>query len=141
MVGIYLQRCIAILVILSIPIGIAWFFSSEVLQYFGSEKEVADIASWYLQALIPGVVPLLVFDATRRFLQGQGLFWPGMMVNAITTILHFVWCYIFIDIYGMHAAGAGLATSITYSLDLLLMIILIKYFKLCRDTWPGFMWD
>ena len=49
-----------------------------------------------------------------------------MVVQLITTILHFVWCQYFISHKGLREVGAAIATNITYILNMLLSDIWIR---------------
>ena len=58
-----------------------------------------------------------------------------MIIQILTSLLHFVWCYLFITLLGMEVVGAGLATSITYSLNYILILLYCHSVKELDDTW------
>ncbi|MGH9561153.1 MAG: MATE family efflux transporter, partial [Terracidiphilus sp.] len=64
--GVYLA-CIA-----SLPIMIGIWLASLGFAHFGIAAEVAGPASTYLRLLNWGTLPLLLYGATRRYLQGVG---------------------------------------------------------------------
>lgn len=134
MVGIWLQRGIAVLTVAFIPMIFAITYTAEVLMIMGIEQKIANYAYNYLSAVLPGLYFFLCFDFYRRFLQAQEYFWPGLVVNGLTTMLHLLWCYLFIIVLDLKEIGAGYATSLTYFLNFLIMISLIRILKLDEKT-------
>ena len=55
LVGIYLQRMAAFLMVLTIPISIIWWHSEQILLMIIPEKELARLAGLYLKVLIFGM--------------------------------------------------------------------------------------
>ena len=41
-----------------------------------------------------------------------------MYIQVLTTVFHFLWCYILIDVYDLGASGAGIATTFTHFLTM-----------------------
>lgn len=134
MVGIWLQRGIAVLTVAFIPMIFAITYTAEVLMIMGIEQKIANYAYNYLSAVLPGLYFFLCFDFYRRFFQAQEYFWPGLVVNGLTTMLHLLWCYLFIIVLDLKEIGAGYATSLTYFLNFLIMISLIRILKLDEKT-------
>jgi MATE family multidrug resistance protein len=64
--GVYLA-CVA-----SVPIMLGIWLASLGFTHFGIAQEVAGPASGYLRLLNWGTLPLLLYGATRRYLQGVG---------------------------------------------------------------------
>ena len=64
--GVYLA-CIA-----AVPIMVGIWLASIAFGHFGIAAEVAGPASGYLRLLNWGTLPLLLYGATRRYLQGVG---------------------------------------------------------------------
>ena len=88
------------------------------------------------------------FDATKKFLSSQYKAKIPVVVQLITTILHFFWCQYFITNLGLREVGAAYATNITYILNMVLSDLWIRckqddfkdmifwYDKTCyRDLW------
>jgi len=134
MVGVWLQRGVVVLTVAFIPITVAILYTAEVLMLMGVEEKIAEYSYNYLSCVLPGLWFFLCFDFFRRYLQAQEYFWPGLVVNGITTSLHIFWCWLFIIEFDWLEKGAGIATSVTYFLNFVVMVSLIKYCKLDQKT-------
>lgn len=66
------------------------------------------------------------FDATKKFLSAQLKTKIPVVVQIVTTALHFGWCDLFIKKAGMREVGAAIATNITYILNMIIADIWIR---------------
>lgn len=55
LVGLHLQRCLLLLLLCHIPVGIVWGFSEQILLALNQEPELSRLASRYLQILFCGM--------------------------------------------------------------------------------------
>lgn len=62
-----------------------------------------------------------MFDATRKFLSAQFETSMNLYVQAVTLVFHFLWCYLFITVWGGREVGAAMATNITYIMNMVLI--------------------
>jgi MATE family multidrug resistance protein len=120
-----------------IPIMVGWWYTEDILEALWIERFIAEYSGNYLIHVLPGLWFFLSFDCLRRFLQCQRFFWPCMVVNAISTILHVFWCWLFIIHYDMLEIGAGIATSITYITNFVLVFLIIWIGKLGYESWTA----
>lgn len=90
MVGIHLQRCMIFLLLVHIPIGFIWGFSEHILLALNQEPDLAYLASRYLQILYFGMPAYALFEATKRFLQCQGIFHASTLVLFIAAPINAV---------------------------------------------------
>ena len=51
------------------------------------------------------------------------------------SLLHVLWCYIFITLCGLEVTGAGIALSITYFLNLFLLMLYVTLSKCTGEAW------
>jgi len=126
-----------VLTVAFVPMVIGVLNTADALMLMGIDEKIANYSYNYLINVLPGLWFFLCFDFQRRFLQAQEFFWPGLLVNGITTALHILWCYIFIVHFNLYEQGAGYATSLTYFLDFVIINILIKIFKLDKNACEG----
>lgn len=88
-----------------------------VMAWTGQAPELASAAGTVLQALAPGLLPMLLFTATSFLLEGLGRPAPGMVVMVVANVLNaalnalllFGWW----GLPEMGATGAALATTFT----------------------------
>ena len=75
---------------------------------------------------MPGVFCVLQFDAVRSFLTAMGYTKMPSFICFVTCLLHFGWCSLLVDDYGIK--GLALATLITYSSNLIGAHIYVHYY-------------
>jgi len=56
-------------------------------------------------------------------------------VQVFTTVLHFIWCYLFITVWKLEVVGAALALDVTYILNWILLDMYIHFSGVCGKTW------
>ena len=124
------QQAIYVAVVLTaIILLIGVFFLNDVLDIMGLEASVHQISYYYLVALSTGALPLFFFGVLRNFVDAQGL--TRISLYVITTSLPLNIFFNYALIFGnfgfpeLGGVGAGFATSITYWLMFLLMILMV----------------
>lgn len=85
--------------------------------------------------MIPGMWAMTQFDACRKYLIAQSQQNLPVYVQIGTTVLHFVWCYLFITVLNLRVVGAALALDITYILNWLILDLYVHFSKTCHRTW------
>ena len=61
-----------------------------------------------------------------------------MIVMIVNSMLHILWCYLFITIAGLEVTGAGLAMSVTWFLNLTSLTLYVQLSKCCKESWICF---
>ncbi|MEQ6376912.1 MATE family efflux transporter [Bacillaceae bacterium S4-13-56] len=122
--GIYLA------ILLAAVVGtIGYFLLDPLLQLMKLEPDVYGVAKGYLLALGIGLVPLFVYNLLRSFLDGLGHTRVSMFITLIALPINVFLNYIFIfgklGLPALGGIGAGLASSITYWLVMVLAIFII----------------
>jgi MATE family multidrug resistance protein len=108
--GVYLA-CFA-----SLPIMLGIWLASLGFTYFGIATEVAIPASGYLRLLNWGTLPLLLYGATRRYLQGVGQVRVITLTYVLANLVN--WSGNWVLIYGrlgfpaLGVNGSAISTSI-----------------------------
>ncbi|MFT7486133.1 MAG: MATE family multidrug resistance protein [Candidatus Paceibacteria bacterium] len=137
--GTTLQGGLILCAILSIPLALAWMFTSNVLGGLGVDPELAELAGRYAVVQIPGIPFLLGFHALRSWLQGRGIMRPAMWVVFVANGLNVIvnWALIFghlgFEPHGL--VGAGCATAFTQIFMLLGLLLFVRVFDLHKDAW------
>jgi MATE family multidrug resistance protein len=90
----------------------------------------------FLRYLLPGAPAYIAFEATKRYLQAQGIMHASTCAMLVTAPLNFVLNYTFVYTFHMGFIGAPLATSFSYWLMFGLLLIYIKYVK-GSEGWGG----
>ncbi|KAI4144243.1 MAG: hypothetical protein L6R39_004267 [Caloplaca ligustica] len=136
LVGLQTQRMVYFLWAITLPIAIIWLSATSILTHIVPEPEVALLAGQYLKVILIGAPGYACFEATKRYLQAQGLFSASLYVLLICAPLNAFmnWCFVWYFNWGF--VGAPIAVAVT---DLLLPVLLILYvfFIGGRGCWPG----
>lgn len=109
----------------------------------GQIESTAEIAQSFIYIVMPGVFACAQFDTLRRFLQAMGIFHIQMIFLWTTMAIHVLFSYIFVIKYEMGIEGAGIATCITFWLDLILLTayVQLKQNIVPKDSWHFFNKD
>lgn len=118
-----------VVTVIMVPIIIIFSLSDKILIGLGQDPTVSKIARNYCTILIPGVWSLGQFDATKKFLSAQYSTQIPVWTQLGTTILHFLWCYLFITKMGMRETGAAIATNITWIANMVISDFIIRWRK------------
>jgi multidrug resistance protein, MATE family len=124
--GIYLSFAIAPFLVIPVWIIPRYF------ERFGVTHPVAVLAAPYMRTLSAGLVPLLLYFAVRRTLQGMNMVRPIAFALITANLVNFIGNYILIyGKLGFHAygvTGSGIATCISRGyLALVLVVYLLWY--------------
>ncbi|KAF8008534.1 hypothetical protein BT93_K2256 [Corymbia citriodora subsp. variegata] len=138
MLGIYKQRAMIVLLIASIPLAILWANTGQILLFFKQDPQISAEAGSYARFMIPSIFAFALLQCHVRFLQTQNNVVPMMIISGITTLLHIIICWFLVFRSGLGNKGAALANSISYWINVLLMVIYVRISPSCKKTWTGF---
>lgn len=132
-----MQRMVYFLWLLTIPIGLFWFFAEYILQKVIPEKRSAELAGLYLRILLAGAPGYALFESGKRFVQAQGLFSATTYVLLVAAPLNAFMNWLFVWHFNWGFVGAPIAVALTDNL-LPLFLFLYVYFIDGRQCWNGF---
>ncbi|KAK9684242.1 hypothetical protein RND81_10G196100 [Saponaria officinalis] len=137
MLGIHLQRATIILFLSCIPLAIIWANTRLLLIAFSQDPQIATAAGQYAQFLVPGLFAYGILQSLLRFLQTQNIVFPMMISTGVTTLLHLPLCWVLVFKSGLGHRGAALATGISYWINVILLMLYVKFSAACAKTWTG----
>lgn len=138
MLGIYMQRAMLILMVVSIPVAVIWFSTGSILKLVGQDPDIAEEAGLYARFMLPSLFAYGLLQCLVRFLQTQNIVLPMMLSSGIATLLHVVICWILVFKSGLGSKGAALANAISYWNNVILLALYVKFSSSCAKTWTGF---
>ncbi|KAF5734545.1 hypothetical protein HS088_TW15G00037 [Tripterygium wilfordii] len=138
MMGIHLQRAIVVLLLVTIPIAFVVANTSSILIALGQDVEISNEAGQYAQFMIPSFSALALIQCFVKFLQMQNIVFPMLIFSGISTLFHILLCWILVIKTGFGNKGASMATSISYWINAVLLILYVKFSSSCAKTWTGF---
>ncbi len=104
--------------ILALPIMLAFYAISGIMQSFGLEPHLASLAEGYLRAVLWGIPGFYLFIILRGMLEGFSRTRPAMVISFFALLLNIPLNYILI--YGkfgaptLGAVGCGVATAFCF---------------------------
>ncbi|KAL8150585.1 hypothetical protein V2J09_020393 [Rumex salicifolius] len=99
-------------------------------------------AGKYAQALIPCLFAYGLLQCLIRYLQSQNIVFPMMVATGITTCLHLGLSWALVFNTGLKARGAAVATALSYWLNVVFLVLYVKFSPSCKKTWTGLeMWS
>ncbi|KUJ06494.1 MATE transporter [Mollisia scopiformis] len=137
LVGLQLQRMVYFLWALTIPIGVVWICSEQILNLIVPEKESARLAGLYLRVLLLGAPGYAAFESGKRFVQAQGLFSATTYVLLIAAPLNAFMNWLFVWQFEWGFVGAPIAVAVTDNLLPLLLFLYVRFVD-GRQCWNGF---
>ncbi|KAJ8425490.1 hypothetical protein Cgig2_029572 [Carnegiea gigantea] len=137
MLGVYLQASCMISFLFSIMISIIWWYTEPILILLHQNPEISKETAAYMKCLIPGIFAYGTLQNVLRFLQTQSVVLPLMICSLIPLLLHFGFNYILVHCTSLGHIGAPLATSITFWVVLLMLVIYVNKAQKFEHTWMG----
>lgn len=156
LVGLHVQRAIALSLLVTIPIGAVWICSPWILAKLVPETKVAHLAGDFLRFYLIGVPGYGVFEAVKRFTQAQGDFMGPMVTAMICAPLNVFWNWLLVFVShlsclatrdladykqraGLGFRGAGIAISISTLTQPIVFLLYVRMFAPdALQCWPGF---
>lgn len=96
LVGLHVQRMIALTLLITIPIGAIWICSPWILERLVPETHVAHLAGDFLRFYLIGAPGYGVFETLKRFTQAQGDFMGPMVTALICAPFNIFWNWLLV---------------------------------------------
>ncbi|OBA20813.1 putative MATE family drug/sodium antiporter [Metschnikowia bicuspidata var. bicuspidata NRRL YB-4993] len=146
MVGDYMQKCIALICVVMLPMVVVWtFFGYELIVLLLPDKKTARLAADYLFYIGPGMPAYVMFECGKRFLQAQGVYHVSTYVLLFAAPTNLVMNLLFVKHFGY--LGAPIAVAINYWLMFAGLLVMTVFFVSAEQTpqiihplqcWNGF---
>ncbi len=129
--GVVLRQSLIVNVVFSLLLTIMVLGASELLDLLNQEPKVVELTKSYLRILSFSILPFMVFQTYRQFVEGLSDTKPPMYVALVANILNFImnWVLIFgnLGFPALGLDGAGYATLFTrIFMAIAMMLIVIK---------------
>lgn len=92
---------------------ILFLFSDKIFLALGFHENICQYARIFLLYKSPYMYFYSIFDATKKLLVNTGYQNIPMIIQVITTIIHPLWCYLFVHTFDMGIKGPALAQSVS----------------------------
>lgn len=136
LVGLQCQKMVYLLWGITIPIGIMWLFSRQILGAIIPKQQTVELAALYLKILLIGAPGWAAFESGKRFVQAQGIFTANLYILLILAPLNAFLHWLFVWKFAWGFAGAPLAVAITNDLLPISLAIYVRFID-GRKCWNG----
>ncbi|KAK8462015.1 hypothetical protein SEVIR_1G130200v4 [Setaria viridis] len=137
-IGVYKQRAMLVLALVSVPVAAVWAYTGEILAWCGQDPEIAAGAGSYIRWMIPALFVYGALQCHVRFLQTQNLVVPVMLSSGATALCHPAVCWLLVRGLGLGRNGAALANGVSYLANLTFLALYVRLSPSCKATWTGF---
>ncbi|CAN6195226.1 unnamed protein product [Urochloa humidicola] len=138
LLGIYKQRAMLLLTLVSVPLAVVWFYTGDILLLFGQDADIAAEAGAYARWMIPALFAYGLLQCHVRFLQTQNVVQPVMASAGVAAACHLVVCWLLVYAVGMGSKGAAVSNVISYWLNVAVLAVYVRVSSACKETWTGF---
>lgn len=138
MLGIYMQRSMLVVSIVSVFLSIIWANTESILVFMHQDKAISKEAGSYAFFMIPSLFAYGLLQCILKFLQTQNIVLPMVLTSGITALIHILLCWVLVFQIKLGSKGAALSNSISYWVNVLLISLYVKFSSSCKQTWTGF---
>ena len=120
-------------IFIALPLTVIFFFFAPVLVCLGINTEVSILAGPFIKTLGFGTLPLLLYGAFRRYLQGIGHVRPVMFALVSANLVN--WLFNWLLIYGhwgipkLGVVGSALSTCLARVYNAAVLLVVIWWFE------------
>ncbi|KAG0464067.1 hypothetical protein HPP92_020136 [Vanilla planifolia] len=132
--GVHKYRAILSLLLVCLPISLIWVFMGKLLSLIGQDPLISQEAGRYAVWMIPALFAFATTQPLMKFLQSQSLILPMLLSSVVTLCLHIPLCWTMVFKTGLSNIGAALSISITDWVNVLILVLYIKYSDSCNAT-------
>ncbi|PON42143.1 Multi antimicrobial extrusion protein [Trema orientale] len=139
--GIYTYCSVVSLTLVCLPVSLLWIFVEKILEFIGQDPLISHEAGKYSILLIPALLAYAILQSLVRYFQTQGLTLPMLFSSCATLCFHIPVCWILVYKLELGTTGAALSIGFSYWLNVLFLVIYIKYSSACEKTRVSFSID
>ncbi|XP_020593392.1 protein DETOXIFICATION 14-like [Phalaenopsis equestris] len=132
--GIHTYRAILSLIIVCLPISLLWIYMGKLLSLIGQDPLISQEAGKYIAWMVPALFAYGTAQPLMKFLQSQSLTLPMLLSSFTTLCIHIPLCWAMVLKTGLGNVGAALSISISYWINVLILLMYIKYSDSCKAT-------
>lgn len=133
-IGTYTYSAIISLVLLCLPLSLIWINAGKLLTFIGQDPQISLEAGRYVMWLLPALFAYAVLQAFVRNLQSQTLI-PALLLSSFASLfIHGFLCWLLVLKLGLKTVGAALAIDLSYWLNVLFLVLYMKYSSACEKT-------
>ncbi len=138
--GVILRQGLLVNLVFSILLVLVVYFFADIIYYLNQPYEVAVLAESYLKILSFSIIPFMMFQTYKQFIEGLSFTKPAMIILIFANIVNAFgnWVLVFgnLGMPKLELDGAGFATLTTRISIAVAIFIYVKYSKQIRQYDP-----
>jgi len=127
--GIILRQSLLVNLSIAFMLMAASYFMGDLIYYMDQPPEVALLAESYMKIISFSIIPFMVFQTYRQFVEGLSLTTPPMYIaigaNFINAAVNYIFIYGKLGFPRLELDGAGYATLLTRTSMALVLVIYV----------------
>lgn len=127
--GMILRQALIVNIVFALLLLLLIFFGADFLTYLDQPSDVVAEAKSYMKILALSVLPFLLFQVYRQFLEGISVVKPPMVIAVLANLFNAFsnWVLIFgnLGFEAMGLAGAGVTTFLTRSIMAVVLMVYV----------------
>ncbi len=139
--GIILRQGLLINLIFSILLVGVVYFLADLINFLNQPEEVAVLAESYLKILSFSIIPFMMFQSYKQFVEGLSFTKPPMVILIVANIINVFgnWIFIFgnLGMPKLGLDGAGFATLTTRIFIAFVIYFYVRYSKELKQYDPS----
>ncbi|NXB03047.1 S47A2 protein, partial [Cnemophilus loriae] len=136
-VGVILQRATIIILLCCFPCCAILLNVEQLMLLMQQDPEVSRLTQHYVNAFLPALPVVFLYNLETRYLQNQMIMWPLVLSGVIGNIINVVANYVLLHVFHLGITGSAWANTIAqYSQTIFLFLYIIGR-KIHVNTWGG----
>ncbi|KAL6188048.1 hypothetical protein ACLB2K_039442 [Fragaria x ananassa] len=132
--GLQTYTAIISLNLVCLPLSLLWIYMEDLLIFMGQDPLISREAGKFTIWLIPALFAYATLQPLIRYFQTQSLITPMLLIFCATLLFHTPLCWVLVFKSGLDNLGGALAISISYWLNVILLVLFMKYSSACSLT-------